>query len=302
MPSANHRAAAGAPFRKLGDDWVTWFTRQARDPINVLTVDLEDWYQGLQIDSKHWHHFEKRVVASTRKLLEIFDSCSVHATFFVLGRVAADFPDLIREVSQGGHEIATNGWSHRLIYEMTPDEFRTELRRSRALLEKIVAVPIQGHRAPFFSITERSLWALDILVEEGFTYDSSIFPVRNWRYGIPNAPRWPHVRSLACGDILEFPVSTVRLLGRNLPATGGAYFRLYPYHLSRAFIRRLNRTGEPVVFYLHPWEVDPDHPRIPLPRKIALTHYANLRRTQARLHRLLSDVPFTTMKVALNLN
>jgi polysaccharide deacetylase family protein (PEP-CTERM system associated) len=181
-----------------------------------------------------------------------------------------------------------------------PDLFRAELIRAVRTLEEITGRPVLGHRAPFFSVTRRSLWALDVVSELGLRYDSSIFPVTNWRYGIPDAPRWPHLIRAAGRNLLEFPISTWRAGGRNVPVAGGAYFRIYPYALTRYAFRAINRQGHPAVFYLHPWEIDPDHPRIPLPRRIAMTHYFNLKATEGRLRRLLRDFHFAPMREVLN--
>jgi polysaccharide deacetylase family protein (PEP-CTERM system associated) len=176
------------------------------------------------------------------------------------------------------------------------------MTRSIRVLEDLTGAPVLGHRAPFFSITRESLWALDVLGELGVRYDSSVFPVVNYRYGIPDAPRWPYDVGQDGRRLVEFPISTVRVLGRNLPVAGGAYFRIYPYRLTRWAFRSINRQGRPAVFYLHPWEIDPDHPRIPLPRRVALTHYFNLRATEGRLCRLLRDFRFAPMCEVLDVN
>jgi polysaccharide deacetylase family protein (PEP-CTERM system associated) len=183
---------------------------------------------------------------------------------------------------------------------MERESFRAELLRSIEVLEAIGGTRVVGHRAPFFSITRESLWALDVVREAGLRYDSSIFPVLNYRYGIVDAPRWPY--RVGEGGLIEFPISTWRVLGRNLPIAGGAYFRILPYAVTRAGLRSINRQGHPAVFYIHPWEVDPDHPRIPLPRRIAATHYANLRRTEPRLERLLRDFRFAPMREVLGVD
>jgi polysaccharide deacetylase family protein (PEP-CTERM system associated) len=262
--------------------------------VNALTVDLEDWYQGLQIPIEDWSPYEDRVVLATERLLDILAAADVRATFFTLGFVAERHPGLVARVAAAGHEIATHGYSHSLVYELEPQQFREELRRSRQTLQQLSGQPVLGHRAPFFSITRRSLWALAILAEEGLAYDSSIFPVRNWRYGIEDAPRWPH-RPAEAPELVEFPISTWRLRGRNLPMTGGAYFRIYPYAVSRRLMRQANAQGHAVAFYIHPWELDPGHPRISLPRRIALTHYFNLAGTERRLRRLLKEFRFAPM-------
>lgn len=267
-------------------------------PMNALTVDFEDWYQGLEIPIERWDQYEDRLVSSGRHLLRIFAEAGARGTFFVLGSVAERHPELVREIVAGGHELATHGWSHEFVYRLDPDRFRAELLRSIEVLEAIGGTRIVGHRAPFFSITRRSLWALDIVREAGLLYDSSVFPVLNYRYGIEDAPRWPYPIG-GPGGLIEFPISTLRFLGRNLPVGGGAYFRVFPYALTRSAFRKVNSAGRSVVFYIHPWEVDPDHPRLRLPRRIALTHYVNLRRTEPRLRRLLREFPFAPMREVL---
>ena len=267
--------------------------------LNALTIDLEDWYQGLHVPMSEWSRYEDRVVPATERLLEILHESNAKGTFFVLGFIAERYPELVRRVADAGHETATHGHSHSLIYELDERQFRDELRRSISLLEDLSGQRVVGHRAPFFSITRRSLWALDVLAEEGIRYDSSVFPVRNWRYGIEDAPRWPH-RPIAGGELLEFPVSTYRIRKRNIPVTGGAYFRIYPYALSELLLRATNAQGHPAVFYLHPWELDVNHPRVTLPRRIGLTHYFNLRATERRFRRLLRAFSFAPMREVLD--
>jgi polysaccharide deacetylase family protein (PEP-CTERM system associated) len=268
--------------------------------LNALTIDLEDWYQGLEISHACWDGYEDRVVLATHRLLELLLQVKVRATFFVLGHVAERHPDLIREVASAGHEVATHGHSHTLVYQQDPGQFRTELIRCVEKLEELSGTRVLGHRAPFFSITKDSLWAIDIVADLGLRYDSSIFPVTNYRYGISDAPRWPHKIRRGNREIIEFPISTWRLMGRNIPVAGGAYFRIYPYRFTRTGLRAINREGQPAVFYLHPWELDPDHPRIRLPRRIALTHYFNLGATEGRLARLLRDFRFAPIREVLD--
>jgi polysaccharide deacetylase family protein (PEP-CTERM system associated) len=269
---------------------------------NALTIDFEDWYQGLEIAPSEWERFEDRIVDPATRLLELLRDAGVHATFFVLGYVAERHPELVRAIVAAGHEVGTHGYSHTLVYRQTPESFRADMKRTIATLEELSGRPVVGHRAPFFSITRDSLWALEILGELGIRYDSSIFPVRNYRYGIEDAPRWPY--EIAAGErtLIEFPISTWRLRGRNLPVAGGAYFRIYPYALTRRAFRALNRSGYPAVFYLHPWELDPGHPRIPLPRRIATPHYFNLRATERRFRRLLREFAFAPMRDVLGVD
>jgi polysaccharide deacetylase family protein (PEP-CTERM system associated) len=265
---------------------------------NAFTVDFEDWYQGLEIPLEEWRRFEDRIPDSGRRILAVLAEAGVRATFFVLGAVAERHPELVREIAAGGHEIATHGWSHTLVYKMAPETFRSELKRSIQLLEELGGQRVVGHRAPFFSITRQSLWALEILGEMGIRYDSSIYPVLNYRYGIEDSPRWPY-RVPGPHSVIEFPITTWRMLGRNVPFGGGAYFRIYPYLVTQFALRFLNRRGHACVFYIHPWELDPGHPRIAVPRRIALTHYANLGATQRRLQRLLRDCRFAPMREVL---
>jgi polysaccharide deacetylase family protein (PEP-CTERM system associated) len=269
---------------------------------NALTIDFEDWYQGLEIPYDQWDQYEDRIVAVGRRLLELLDETKTRATFFVLGYVAEQHPEIVREIAAAGHEIGTHGYSHTLIYQQTPELFRQELSRAVHGLEDLSGKKVLGHRAPFFSITQKSLWALEILSELGIRYDSSIFPVVNYRYGIADAPRWPYEIAVGENTLTEFPISTWQMWGRNVPIAGGAYFRIYPYALTRRALQSINRQGRPVTFYLHPWEIDPHHPRIPLPRRIALTHYFNLGATEGRLRRLLRDFKFAPMKEVLNVS
>lgn len=266
---------------------------------NAFSIDFEDWYQGLEIPCEMWAGYERRLQDSGRRLLDLLAEAGVRGTFFILGRAAEEHPDLVRRIASDGHEIATHGYSHTLVYELPPDQFRSELRRSVDLLQELTGREVKGHRAPFFSIRKDSLWALEILREEGLSYDSSIFPVRNYRYGIPDAPRLPYRHSTAGGSILEFPMTTWEVGGRRLPVAGGAYFRIFPYFLTRAGLRSVNRQGQAAIFYLHPWELDPGHPRIPLPRRIAATHYFNLAGTETRLIRLLREFQFAPVAEVL---
>lgn len=269
--------------------------------VNALTIDWEDWYQGLEIPHEAWSSYQDRLAFATHRLLEIFAKANVHATFFALGLAAERHPELVREIAAAGHEIGTHGWSHEFVYKQTPVVFREELEHSIRFLEDLTGAKVIGHRAPFFSITKASLWALEIMAEQGIRYDSSIYPVLNYRYGIEDAPRWPHSIAAGARALTEFPISTWRIAGRNVPIAGGAYFRIYPYALTRFGFGAINRSGNPAVFYLHPWEVDPDHPRIPLPPRIIATHYTNLARTESRLVRLLRDFRFAPMGEVLGM-
>jgi len=265
------------------------------DTLHAFTVDLEDWYHGIPIAAESKRSAERRLHIGTDRLLELLARHEARATFFVLTPTVLDYPELLRRIADAGHDIGSHGTSHDLLYEMGPGRFREETRRSIGAIEDLLGRPVDSYRAAYFSITSRSLWALDILRELGIRFDSSIFPIRNWRYGIPDYPRGPTRVDTPSGPLLEFPLSTRRLLGRTLPATGGAYFRLYPYAVTRANIAASVREGRPVVFYLHPWELDPEHPRVRFRARAMLTHYARLGSTAGKLSRLLTDYRFGTL-------
>ncbi len=260
---------------------------------NALTIDLEDWYQGLTSTSqqvRRWPELEDRVVDSTERLLAILERAAVKATFFVLGYVAEQHPDLVRRVAEGGHEIALHGYHHYRVSRQAPDDFRAEIQRGRRAVAAASGREVLGYRAPMFSINRSALWALDILRQEGFRYDSSVFPTRNMLYGYPDAPRFPY-HPLDDGFV-EFPLSTVRVLGVNLPVAGGFYLRVMPYRLFRWGLHQIEREGMPAVLYLHPWELDPDHPRPAPTLRERFTHYYNLKSTGKRLSALLRDFEF----------
>jgi polysaccharide deacetylase family protein (PEP-CTERM system associated) len=272
---------------------------------NALTVDVEDYFHvsafSDSINRSDWNDHTLRVERNTHRLLDLFDEHGARATFFVLGWVAKRVNSLVREIASRGHEVACHGYSHQLVYEQSPELFREETLRSKTLLEDIVQLPVRGYRAASYSITARSLWALDILAEAGFEYDSSIFPVRHDRYGMPDAPRFPYQLTTPNGQLLvEFPLSTASFLGYRLPMAGGGYFRLYPYPLTRAGLRQINnKAGKPFIFYLHPWEIDIDQPRITASWLSRFRHYNNLGKCEARLHKLMSEFQFTTSRDVL---
>ncbi len=265
-----------------------------------MTVDVEDYFHvsafSDSIDRSDWGNHTLRVERNTHQLLDLFDRHDIKATFFVLGWVADRVAGLISEIASRGHEVACHGYSHQLVYKQPPDVFREETLRSKNLLEDIIQAPVRGYRAASYSITGKSLWALDILAEAGFEYDSSIFPVHHDRYGIPDAPKYPYQLTTPNGQTLvEFPLSTAKLLGYRLPMAGGGYFRLYPYVLTRMGLRQINnRDGKPFIFYLHPWEIDTDQPRIDASWLSRFRHYNNLDKCESRLQRLMSDFSFTT--------
>jgi polysaccharide deacetylase family protein (PEP-CTERM system associated) len=262
---------------------------------HAFTVDVEDWYQGIPISSERRDSSERRLERGLRVLLDQLSERSTRGTFFLLGPVAAEHPDLVREIVAGGHEIGCHGWSHDLLYDMTRERMREETRRACGTIEGITGQGVRAYRAAYFSITRRSFWALEVLAELGFRYDSSIFPVRNWRYGIPDFGTKPQRVETPSGPILELPLSVREVLGAKLPVSGGAYFRLYPYAITRANLRWAEKEKCPAVFYLHPWELDPDHPRVSFDWRARLTHYANLPSTEGKLRRLLADFRFAPL-------
>lgn len=273
--------------------------------LNALTVDVEDYFQvsafAKSISRQDWHAMEYRAEANTGKLLEIFDDLDVKATFFVLGWIARKSPQIVRKIQSAGHEVACHGLNHDLIYRQSVAEFARETRESKSLLEDITGEPVYGYRAASWSITSQSLWALNVLNDLEFEYDSSIFPIRHDRYGIPGAPQWPGVVKSPDGrSIVEFPPSTVPILGARLPVAGGGYFRLLPYKVTEYGLRRINQKyRQPFIFYLHPWEVDPGQPKINASWFSRFRHYTNLARTETRLRRLLSEFKCTTARNVL---
>jgi len=273
--------------------------------LNALTIDVEDYFQVSAFDGivkyEDWPRYESRVERNTNSLLSLLADKEVKATSFILGWIADRYPKLVRDIQKEGHEIACHGYAHRLIYQQSRDFFRDDIRRAKAILEDITGEKIIGYRAPSYSIIQDSLWALDILVEEGFEYDSSIFPIRHDRYGIPNGKRFPHaISGNNDRNIIEFPLSTIRFCGTNFPLAGGGYFRLFPYWLTRWGLNRINKAEKQVfIFYLHPWEADPCQPRFNPGYISRFRHYVNLDRTLEKLRKLIGDFRFTTVKNVL---
>ena len=271
--------------------------------LNAMTIDVEDYFQVSAFEDvvprSSWASRESRVCRNTERLLALFDDAGVRATFFVLGWVAERFPRLVRQIADNGHEIASHGYAHQLVYSISPEQFREDLRRARGAIEAASGAPVLGYRAPSYSIVRKSMWALDVLLEEGYVFDSSIYPIHHDRYGIPDWDRHIHRIERAGGSIWELPGSTIRLGATNLPIGGGGYFRLLPYAWTQRGIRRLNAEGRPSIFYLHPWEIDPDQPRIPSSVLTGFRHYANLASTERRLQRLLSDFRFGPVRDVL---
>lgn len=267
---------------------------------NALSVDLEEYFQVSNfervIDRSGWDAQPSRVGDATARLLDLFDATGSRATFFVLGWIAERHPALVREIAGRGHEIACHGYDHALVYDLGPERFRADLRRARAAIQEACGGAVSGYRAPSYSITERSLWALRILAEEGFAYDSSIFPIRHWRYGIPGFEPAPVRLELGDGlELAEFPLTVLRVGPLTVPLAGGAYLRFLPGPLFRWGFDRVARSGRPTVLYLHPWEVDPEQPRQAVGWKVRLNHYHNLGRTESRLRRLLDRHRFSPL-------
>lgn len=273
--------------------------QEAGAPRNALTVDVEEYFQVAAfertIPRAAWDESESRVEHNTGRVLDLFAARGVHATFFVLGWVAERHPALVRRIVAEGHELASHGYEHTRVHQFTPEQFRDDVTRTRRILEDIGGVAVRGYRAPSYSIDARNLWALDVLLETGHVYSSSIYPIRHDLYGMPEAPRFPF-RFQPAG-ILEIPVTTVRLGERNLPCGGGGYFRLLPYPAFRWMLRRVNdQDRQPGLFYFHPWEVDPDQPRVAgAPLKSRFRHYLNLDSMHHRLERLLGDFAWGRM-------
>ena len=265
--------------------------------LNAISVDVEDYFHASAFDRvvprASWDEYESRVEANTHRLLDLFDEQKVRGTFFVLGWVAKKFPSLVKDIAARGHELASHGFYHQLVYMLTPQQFRDDIRSAKGVIEQAAGVRVRGYRAPSFSIIRSSLWALDVLIEEGHTYDASVFPIRHDRYGIADAPRASHVIQRPAGSIVELPASTVRIGSTNYPIAGGGYFRLFPYAATKWGIARVNtRDGEPVVLYIHPWEVDPDQPRLEASRTTRLRHHVGMSTTMDKLRLVTTDFSF----------
>jgi polysaccharide deacetylase family protein (PEP-CTERM system associated) len=266
------------------------------DITNLLTIDVEEWFHTTAlapyVNRNQWHELESQVEKNVQLILRILEEHRAHATFFVLGWVAERYPFLVREIATSGHEIASHGYQHQLIYQLTPETFRDYVRRSKQILEDITGTAISGYRATSFSVVKSTLWALDIIKEAGFIYDSSMFPISHDIYGIDGIPVTPFIHP---NGLIEIPPSTVPILGRNMPIAGGGYFRLYPYWLTRKGIQWLNQTGRPAVVYLHPWELDPACPKITWADwRTRFRQYVNLSKTESSLKKLLRDFKFSS--------
>lgn len=270
-------------------------------PTNIASADVEDYFQveafARSIDRSTWSSYSCRVESNTQRLLDLFDECNVRGTYFILGWVAERYPRLVREIAARGHELGCHSYWHRPIYKLSPGEFRDDTQQAKSVLEQASGASVCGYRAPSFSITSQSLWAFDILAELGFTYDSSVFPVSHDVYGMPGAPRSPFIVKTPSGPVVEYPMATFRLAGdRNFPVGGGGYLRIFPYWYTELGVRRAWRDGVPVVSYIHPWEIDPEQPRLSGPLKSRLRHYTNLSKTEERWRKLVRLGPFSSFR------
>ncbi|MEW5746926.1 MAG: XrtA system polysaccharide deacetylase [Nitrospirota bacterium] len=276
--------------------------------INALTIDVEDYFHVTAFEkyvkAEEWPQYPFRVSDNTMRILDMLDEFRVKATFFVLAWVAERDPALVKEIRKRGHDIACHGYAHELVYRIGPDRFRDDIRRARRILEDLCGAAVNGYRAPSYSITKASLWAFDILIEEGFTYDSSVFPIVHDIYGIPDAQRFPHAIERPAGVIKEFPMSTIqiRISGGEyrVPISGGGYLRLFPVGLIRRAIQHINRVErQPAVLYFHPWEIDPAQPRIEASFRSRFRHYLNLDKTAGKVRDLLQGLTFGPMRSIL---
>ncbi len=268
---------------------------------SIISVDVEDYFHveafSSVIQRAEWSGYESRVERNTNRILDLLDDCQVTATFFILGWVAEHYPRLVRTIAERGHEPACHSYWHRLIYKLAPGDFREDTLLAKNAIEQAAGVQIHGYRAPSFSITSRSAWALDVLAELGFRYDSSVFPVTHDVYGMPGAPRGPFCVETPCGPIAEFPMATFRYrVGPNFPVAGGGYLRMLPDWYTKTGVTRAWREGLPVVSYIHPWELDPEQPRLNAPWKSRLRHYTNLKDAEPRLRRLLAMDKFSSFR------
>ena len=274
-------------------------TKSKQYPANAMTVDVEDYFQVSAFDPyvnrSTWGDYAGRVEASTDRILELFDRHSVKGTFFTLGWIAEKYPALVRRIADNGHEMASHGWDHIMVTRLSREEFARDIKRSKQMLEDTTGAGVSGYRAPSYSFTKKNDWTHDVLAEQGFRYSSSVAPIKHDLYGIPDAPRFAH--SCADGAVVELPITTTSVLGRNLPCGGGGWFRLYPYKVSQWAIKRVQQNDrERAIFYFHPWEIDPEQPRIKgLNLRTRFRHYQNLARMEPRVEQLLKDFEWGTM-------
>jgi len=273
---------------------------------HVFSVDVEEYFQvgafERVIEPGAWDSMPTRLAGPIFLLLDLLARFGARGTFFTLGWIAARYPEIVQRIAAAGHEIGSHGWSHRRVTGLSPSDFRDEVRRSKAVLEDLIGRPVLGFRAPNFSIGPRNEWAFDVLIEEGYSYDSSVFPIRRPDYGDPDAPTEPHLIQRPGGTLIELPLTTTMVLGARLPAAGGAYLRHLPYALIRRAFREQQNRGVPGVFYIHPWELDPDQPRLQVTRLTSLRHYGGLHRSSPRIERLLKEFQFTSAQEILGLS
>ena len=273
--------------------------------LNAMTVDVEDFFHVSAFESiispDQWPEYQPRVDANTRRLMDIFARHGVKSTFFVLGWVAEKYPELIKAIHEQGHEVASHGYAHRRASEQSKDEFMADVKRSKDHLEDLLGVPVTGYRAPSFSIGYSNEWAFEVLAELGFRYSSSTYPVKHDLYGTPDWPRFAYKRP---EDIIEIPIPTLKMFGKQVPIGGGGYFRLYPYRMTKALVSRyLESEKQPYSFYFHPWEIDAEQPRLNhAPLKSRFRHYVNLKHTESKLDRLLNDFNWSTMQDVYGVN
>lgn len=287
------------------------------DLINAISIDLEDYFQveafASRINYADWDKYPCRIEQNTKKILDILDNYSVKATFFCLGWIGERYPKLIKNIAQKGHEVAAHGYVHNPVYKQSTEVFRQDIRKTKQILEDIIGKAVIGYRAPSYSITKNTIWALEILAEEGYKYDSSIFPIKRDLYGVSDAPRFPFIINNGLilernnlitqlpNDLMtaltEFPITTLRILRINIPVAGGGYFRLFPYVFIKSALHYINtKEKQPFIFYLHPWELDHEQPRInQLPWYSRFRHYVNLEKTECKFKKLLSDFRFSTV-------
>ena len=305
MTDRSRSATAESPARRrIGRD-VRRLDRPAPEVLkHYFTVDVEEYFQVSALEPyaprDKWSTYPSRVEPWTDTLLEMLGAAGHTATFFVLGWVAERRPDLVKRIANAGHEIASHGWGHRRVTELSRDDFRESVRRSRALLSDLVGQDVVGYRAPSFSIVPGLEWAFDILLEEGYTYDSSLLPVRRPGAGYAGIPREPFRISRGAGTLIEFPIATLRCMGATIPAGGGAYLRLLPPSLVHAAVEQLEKAGGPAMLYIHPWDLDPEQPRFDVPLLTRIRHYGGLAGTRPRVERLLREFEFTTIASTLS--
>jgi polysaccharide deacetylase family protein (PEP-CTERM system associated) len=264
---------------------------------HAFSIDLEDWFHGIELPITEYKSYEYRVEKGVDVILELLNARTARCTFFSLGCIAENHPELIKKIAQEGHELALHGLNHQKVYDLTKRDFREELKKAKQLIEDIIGKKVIGYRAPYFSITEDSLWALEVLKEMDFEYDCSISPVKTWRYGISASPDYIYIIKEL--DLIEFPVSTVQFLGRKI-GVGGAYFRIFPFFLFQNFFRNRNIKNMPAMFYAHPWEFDPGHPIVNINWKAKTTHYFNLKSMSKRTEKLLNTFSFTNVSEVID--